>query len=153
MSDPGLRVEVVGAGDPDHRPHGHLPPGPFRLDARQFKFVAEDCGKFFERHVDFQDVATGIAARLTFAVALLTAAGNGLADFAVPLPYSAGIVLAVTEMRHIELRQRNADQIAPFAADHLAMRNVLTQVLANLSAHNVAEATVIVVDVKGHKSP
>ncbi len=121
------------------------------LDARQFQFVAEDGGQFFERHFDFENVRAGIAACFSFAVPFLSAAaGDRLADFAVSLPDAAGAVLAIAEMRHIELRQRNADQIAPFTADHLAVRNVFTQVLANFPPHNLAEAAMIVVDVEGH---
>ena len=53
-------------------------------------------------------------------------------------------------MRYIELRQGDAHEVAPFAADHFAMRNVFTQVLAHFPPHNLAEASVIVVDVEDH---
>ncbi len=121
------------------------------LNARQFQFVAENGGQFLQRDVDFQNVRARIAAGLALAAFLFAgAAGNGLADFAIPLPYSAGAVLAVAEMRHVELRQRNADQIAPFAADHFAVRDVLPQVLADFPADNLAKAAMIVIDVEDH---
>ena len=75
---------------------------------------------------------------------------DGLADFAFALPGPARAVLAVAEVRHIELRQRNADQIAPFAADHFAVGDVFPQVLADFAADDLAEATMIVIDVENH---
>ena len=122
----------------------------FGLDARQLELVAEDGGQFFQRDIDFENVLHRDRCRpgLCRPLVCRAAAGDGLADFALALPGAAGAVFAVAEMRHVELRQGNADQIAPFAADHFAMRNVLTQVLADFSADNLAKATMIVVDVE-----
>ncbi len=82
-------------------------------------------------------------------LARLAAGPTGVPDFAVALADAAGAVLAVAEMGHVELRQRNADQIAALAADHLAVGDVLPQVLANLAAHDLLEARLVVVDFHG----
>src|SRR5207302_6393372 len=100
-----------------------------RLDPRQFEFVAEDRGQFFERDIDFEDVSARIAAGLPFARLLPVAAGDRSADFAIPLADAPRAVLAVADMGHVELGNRNADQIATLTADHLAVGDVLPQIL------------------------
>ncbi len=81
-----------------------------------------------------------VAAGLARAVPLLALAGrDGSADFALSLADAARAVLAVAEVRHVELGNGNADQIATLAADHLAVGDILPQILANLAADNLSE--------------
>jgi len=49
-------------------------------------------------------------------------------------------------MRHVELRQRNADEIVPLAADHLAVGHVFSQVLAYLPANDLFKPRRVAVD-------
>ena len=65
---------------------------------------------------------------------------------AIALADSAVAVLSVAEMRHVKLRDWNADQIATFAADHLAVGDVLAEILANLAAYNLFESRQVVFD-------
>ena len=80
----------------------------------------------------------------------LAALADRLALFAVALPDAAGAVLAVAEVRHVELRHGNADEIATLAADHLAVRDVLPQVLADPAADDLPEAALIALDFHDH---
>ncbi len=93
----------------------------------------------------------GIAAGLPVPLLGWSPPADRRADFALALADAARAVLAVAEMRHVELRQRNADQIAALAADHLAVGDVLPQVLANLAAHDLLEARLIAVDFEYHE--
>ena len=65
---------------------------------------------------------------------------DGRADFSLALADAARAILAEAEMRHVELRDGNADQIATLAADHLAVGDILPQILANLAADNLPES-------------
>ena len=58
-------------------------------------------------------------------------------------------LVALVDQR-IELRQRDAHEAPALAADHLAVRNVLLQVLANLAAHDLPKARLVAVDVLNH---
>ena len=80
------------------------------------------------------------------AVALARLA-DGIADVAVPLADAPGAVLAEPEPRHVELRHGNADEIATLAADHLAVGDVLPQILANPPADDLLEAACVAFDV------
>jgi hypothetical protein len=124
---------------------------PTRLDPWQLEFLAEDRGEFFERNIDFKQVATArIAARRTVAVIRIAASGNWLTLFAVALPHPTGSVVAKAKMGHVELRNRDADQISTAAADHLAMRHVFAQVLADPAANDLAKAALIALDFEDH---
>ena len=62
-------------------------------------------------------IATGFALRISF----LIPSRDRLTNFIVPLPHTSLPVLSVPKVGKIELRQRNADQIASLAANHFAM--------------------------------
>ena len=69
---------------------------------------------------------------------------------AVPLPGPARPLLAVAELRDLDLRQRNADEMLPLLADHLTARDVLTEVGFHLPSDNLAEALDIMIDLLAH---
>jgi hypothetical protein len=92
----------------------------------------------------------GIAAGWATAVFGIATSGNGLALFAIALPDSAGAVVAKPEMRYIELRHGDADKIATFAADHLAVRDVLAKILSDPAADDLSEAALIPLDFHDH---
>ena len=83
-------------------------------------------------------------------------AGEGkstvLANLAVALSHAAAPILPIAKMRHIELRQRNADQIIPLPADHLAVGHVLPQVLAYFPANDLSEPRRVAVNFHHHRS-
>jgi hypothetical protein len=80
----------------------------------------------------------------------IAALSNRLAFFTIPLPDAPCPVIAESEMRYIERRHRNTDQIATFPADHLAVRDVLPQVLADPAADNLSKAALIALNFHDH---
>ena len=95
-------------------------------------------------------MGTRIAAGLPGA-AFLLALADRLAFFAFALADSAGAVLAVAEVGDVELGQGNAHQVASLAADHLAVSDVLPQILADFAAHDLLESRLIALDFDEHR--
>src|SRR5262249_43231994 len=119
-----------------------------RLDARQGQLFAEDGGQFLHCQFDFEDVAAGLVAGAALAVALRRAQRR--AGVALAHAHPAGTLLAVAELRDVDLWQGNADQVLALLADHLAAADVLAQVRLNLAAHDLAEALVVAFDLLTH---
>src|SRR5262245_32520607 len=94
--------------------------------------------------------AAWIAARRALSVFRITALRNRLPFFAVSLPYSACPVVAKSKMRHIERRHRYADEVPALPANHLAVRHILPQVLADPAANNLLEAALIALNFHDH---
>src|SRR3954467_14793028 len=123
-----------------------------RLDAWQLKLIAEYRGQLFERDINFHQVAaTRVATRRPLPVLGIASLGNWLALFPVPLPHTPCPVVAETEMRHIERRHRNTYEIAALPADHLAVRDVLAQILADPAADNLSKAALIALNFHDHR--
>src|SRR5207237_9892895 len=76
-----------------------------------------------------------------------------LADVAITLADAARAFLAVTELRNLDLRQGNTDQIAALLADHFAAADVLAEIAFHLAANDLAEALVVAVDLLAHGVP
>src|SRR5262245_5434353 len=94
-----------------------------------------------------------LASRLPLAaLAVRVASGNRLADLAVALPHAATAVLAIAKMRHVELRQRDADQVVPLPADHFAVGHIFPQVLAYFPADDLFEPRRVAVDLHDHEA-
>jgi hypothetical protein len=55
-------------------------------------------------------------------------------------------------MGHIERRHRYADEVPAFPANHLAVRHILPQVLADPAANNLLEAALIALNFHDHVS-
>src|SRR5262249_49061704 len=89
-----------------------------RLDAGQSQLLAEDLSHLLHRQLDFEDVAARLVAGAG-TVALLRRAER-LADVAFALADATGALAAVAELRNLDLRQRDADKVAPLLADQLA---------------------------------
>src|SRR5215212_5333620 len=122
-----------------------------RLDPRQLQLVAQDRRQLFERNIDFHQMAVArIAAGGALPVLRIAAFGDGLALFAIALPDAPCPVVAKSEMRNIELRHRDTDQIATLPADHLAVRDVLAQILADSAADNLSKAALIALNFHDH---
>src|SRR5262245_49249988 len=113
---------------------------PLRLNVRQLQLLAQDLGQLFQRDIHFQKVpAARITARRPLSVTRIATLADRLAFFAVPLPYAARAVVAKPKMRHIERRHRYADKIPALPANHLAVRHIFSQILANPAADNLLE--------------
>ena len=108
------------------------------LDPRQLELVAEDLRQLFERDIHLQDMAPGSLPAFPLPSPGSPGA-DGLADFPLALADAPRAIFPVAEMGHVQLWNGNADQIAPLAADHLAMSDVLSQILANFPADNLPE--------------
>src|SRR5206468_4161853 len=80
-----------------------------RLDPRQGQLLAEDGSQLFQRQLDFEDVPAGLVAGAALAVALRRAERG--ADIALADADAAGALLTVAELRHVDLRQGDADQV------------------------------------------
>ena len=65
---------------------------------------------------------------------------------ALTLPDAALAPRTEPEAWHLDLRQRDRDEILALAPDELAVGDVLAQVLLDLAAHDVAEARVVAID-------
>src|SRR5262249_12199438 len=96
------------------------------------------------------DVAAGLAAGFAFAIPLVAAFGNGLADLAVSLAGPARATLAEPEVGHVEVGERNADEVFPPAADHFSVRDVFSQVLADFPADDLLKTVLIGFDSQNH---
>src|SRR5207249_4743127 len=118
-----------------------------RLDAGQLQLLAEDLGELFHRQLDFEDMAAGLIAG-----ARVVALGRGerLARIALALADPARTLLAVAELRDVDLRQGNRYQVVPLLADHLAAADVLAQIRFHLAADDFSKALVIALDLLAH---
>ena len=119
----------------------------------QLQLVGHDLGQLFQRDFDFEHVCPGIAAGLARPSLLAISRGDRRTFFAFALADAAATVLAVAEVGHVQRRERDADQIATLAADHLAVGHVLAQVLPDLAAHDLLESRIIVLDLHSHGRP
>jgi hypothetical protein len=119
-----------------------------RFDAGQGEFLAEDFGEFFQRQVDFKNVPTRLVAGLR--VAVLARLGERLAGLTVADADAAGTFVAVAELRVVDARHGDRDQVVPLFADHLAAADVLRQVRLDLPADDLAEPLQVLVDLLSH---
>src|SRR5260221_549003 len=70
---------------------------------------------------------------------------DGIAGLAFPLPGASTLAFAEREVRDVDLRDGDRHQILAFSSDELSLRDVLSQVLTDLTAHDRAEAGMILV--------
>src|SRR5262249_49963811 len=119
-------------------------------DPGQFEPFAENLRELVERQLDLEDVMPGSIARLSLALLPLTRAANRGADVAWALSDPAAVLGPVAEFGNIDLRQWDGDQLAPGLADHLAVRDVLSQVGLDLPADDLLETVGIPLDFSHH---
>jgi hypothetical protein len=120
------------------------------FDAGKFQLLPQHLGQFFERDFDFANVASGLVARLSLPVAVVLPFADRGADIPFSLSDPAGTFIAVAEVGDFDVGDGDADVLAPLAADHFAMRNILPQILADFPAHNLLESLLVVIDGPGH---
>ena len=121
------------------------------LDVGQFEHVAQHVGQLVERDFDLADVGARLVARFAFAVPFLPLAlADGLPDLSFALTDAARAFLPVAEMGDVDGRDRDAHQLAARAADHLAVGDVLPQILPHLPAKDLLEASHVSIDIASH---
>ena len=81
------------------------------------------------------------------AVFIDVARSERCARLAFTLADASGVAAAEAEVRHFDLRDRNADKILPLLPDQLSLRNVFLQVLLDLAPDDLPEAKVILFNV------
>src|SRR5579883_177997 len=123
------------------------------LDVRQLELLAEDGRELVERHVDLEDVLAGSRAGLVALAGVLTVliAADGIAGVAVSLSGAAALPVSEREVRDVDLRNGDRDEVLALAADELPLRDVLSQVLADLAAHDRSETGVVLIDLERHR--
>src|SRR6185503_9976280 len=102
----------------------------------------------FEGQLDLEDVPAGLIA--CPALVALLRGGQGVAGLALALADAAGAFLAVAELRQVDLRQGDADEVFPLLADQLAPADVLAEVRLHLAPDDLPEALVIAFDLLPH---
>src|SRR6266545_379215 len=118
-----------------------------RFDPRQGQFLAQNLREFLQRQFHFEDVA----ARLIAGAALVALrCRQGVARLALALADAAGAFLTVAELRQVDLRQGDADEILALLADQLAAADVFSQVCLHLAPDDLPEALVIAFNLLPH---
>ena len=126
--------------------------GALGLDARQLELLAQDLGELLQRDLDLEQVLARSIAGLLPCARLLFALAERIAALALALPDAALLLVAELEVRDVDLRQRDRDRVLALLRDHLALRDVLAEVLLDLAADDLAEAAVIEIDLLRHDS-
>jgi hypothetical protein len=112
----------------------------------QLQLLAEDLGQLVERHVDLEDVLPGVLARLAFA----PSPSGDLARLPLALTDAHPLTGAVGEPGQLDLRQGDAHDVLPLAADHLAVRDVASQVLPDPAPDDLPEPVRVLIDSLDH---
>src|SRR5262249_7502454 len=93
--------------------------GALGLDARQLELLAHDLGELLQRDLDVEQVIARAVARLLALPRLLLALPERIADLAVALADAALLLVAVLEVRDLDLRDRDRDRVLALLRDHL----------------------------------
>src|SRR5690606_3736607 len=99
-----------------------------RLDARELQLLAHQLGQLLDRELDLADVVAGRVARLALA-ARVAVRPQRRAQLALALPDAAHVPAAEAEVRELDLRQRDRDQLLAAPPDQLAPGEVPLEVL------------------------
>jgi hypothetical protein len=91
-----------------------------------------------------------VAAGLALPVALAGLAADGIARVAFALPDTALLLPTEAKARDVDVRDGDGHDVLPLLAQHLAFRDVLAQVLANLPADDLPKPSVVLIDLEGH---
>src|SRR5215831_3406040 len=118
-----------------------------RLDPWQLQLFGKNLRKFFHRQVDFEDVGARRVPGFTVAVLVDIAWSERGAGLAFALTDATGVPAAEAEVRHFDLRDRDADVVLTPFADQLTLRDVFLQVLFDLAPNNLSEAEIILLDI------
>src|SRR5215471_171634 len=119
----------------------------FGFDARQFQLFGENLSEFLHRQIDFEDMRSGRVAGLAVAPIVNVARRQRSSRFAFALTDTTRVPPAEAEVRHFDLRDRNADVVLPLFPDQLALRDVLLQVVLDFAPDNLPKPEIILLDV------
>src|SRR5262249_1333206 len=132
---------------------GDDPLVPAALDVRQLKLFAEDLRQLVEGNVHLERVLALSLSRLPAVAGLHRARGELLANLPIPLTHAALLLVAVLEMRNVDERHRDRDHVLAPLADQLALLHVLLQIGFDLSADDLFEARMVLMDLQSHATP
>jgi hypothetical protein len=122
------------------------------LDARELKLLAEDLREVVERDIHLDGVLALALSGLALAVAFaLFAAVHGVAGLALALPDAPLLLVAEAKLRHVDLRDGDADGVFALPPEELALGDVPPEVVADLAPYDVSESRVILVDLESHR--
>src|SRR5262249_422717 len=101
----------------------------------------ENVRKLLKTDVGFEQMFARRVSRL--ALSRLLFAVDRVAGLALSLTDTAGLLRTIFESRNITRRNGNFDVVVLALADHLAMSDVLLEVLFDPAPHNIAEPAMI----------
>src|SRR5690606_28178833 len=119
------------------------------LDARQLELLAHQLGQLLDGELDLADVVPRRVAGLARAVRVAVRAQRR-ARLALALADAAQVTAAVAEVRQLDLRQRDRDQLLAPPPDQLASGEMPLEVLLDLAADDVLEPPAIALDTPDH---
>ena len=119
------------------------------LDPGQGQLFAQDLGQLVHGQLDFEDVLPGCVAGPGAGLAVARAADRR-ADVARALADAAPVLGPVAELGDLDLRQGDRNELAPGLADHLAVRDVLTQVGLDLAPDDLLEPIGVTINFSNH---
>src|SRR5207237_4404899 len=123
------------------------------LDARERQLLAEDVRQLVEGEIDFQRVLSLALPRLPLPVALDRAWSEHRPGLAISLADAPLVLVPVPEVRDVDGRHGDGDQILPLLPDHLPLLDVLAKVLLDAPADDLVTARVVRFDHPRHPDP
>src|SRR5262249_12495712 len=114
-------------------------------DAGQLQLLPEHLRQLIERDLDFADVLARLGAGFAGAITIVLPAADRAAPGSLSLTDAAGTPLPVAGVGGFNVGNGDADVLAPLAADHLPLGDVLSQIVAHLPAHDLLEALEVVI--------
>src|SRR5690606_36415935 len=112
------------------------------LDVRQRELFAEDVGELLEGDVVLDEVIAWLRARLLFAFAGFVRRRERIPRLPVALGDTPLLALREAEAGDVDLRDGNGHDVLPLLAHQLPLRDVLPEVLTDLTSDDVSEAGV-----------
>src|SRR5262249_59596619 len=121
------------------------------LDAGQLQLLPEDGGQLLQRDVPLQGVIALALAGLVSVARLYRARAQLLPHLAVALPDAPLLLVPVLEVGNVDEGNGDGDGVLPPLAQHLALLHVPSQIGFDLSADDLFEARVVLVDLQRHR--
>jgi hypothetical protein len=122
------------------------------LDARERQLLAEDVRQLVEREIDLEGVLAFALARPALAVAFHRARREHRPGLPIALSDATLVLVPVPEVRDVDGRHGDGDEVLPLLPDHLPLLDVLAQVLLDSSADDLAEPAVVLFDLQRHRA-
>jgi len=120
---------------------------PARLDLGKLELFAQDLGQLGQGQIDLELMLAALVSGLALAGLVRVALPDRVPGLAFALADTALLLLAEPEMGNVDLRQRDGDHLLALAADHLAVGDVLLQILLDLAFNDLSKPVVISLDI------